>query len=223
MSTPIRDLLPRHITTGIELIGGGGGHEPWLTEHIELAELHAPPAIGRAIILASNTGQRGSDLVRMRFTDIEHYEGRPGINVVTQKTGRVLWIPMTQELIRAMERWERRPGHIITGPGGGPISRDRLSKLWQRERDENPDLAPLKALGLTFHGLRSTAVIRLRRAGVSKPLIADMVGLSGPMVDRYCRLSEQRANALAALDQMQGTTQEQAAIIPFKKPGESGS
>jgi integrase len=174
-------------------------------------------------MLASNTGQRGSDLVRMRFTDIEHYEGRPGINVITQKTGRILWIPMTQELIRAIERWERRPGHIIVGPGGGPITRDRLSRLWQRERDENPALAPLKALGLTFHGLRSTAVIRLRRAGVSKPLIADMVGLSGPMVDRYCRLSEQRDNALAALDQMQGTAREQAEIVHFKKPTDSGT
>jgi integrase len=53
------------------------------------------------VTLAANTGQRGSDLVRMRWTDIEEYEGRPGINVTQRKTGLVIWIPMTQELMAA--------------------------------------------------------------------------------------------------------------------------
>lgn len=62
-----------------------------------------------------------------------------------------------------------------------------------------------------LHGLRGTAVLRLRRAGVSKPLICDFVGMSAQMVDRYCRKSEQRENALAAVYQLEKIRQERTA------------
>src|SRR4029077_3363279 len=135
--------------------------------------------------LAANTGQRGSDLVKMRWADIEAYKGHPGINVVQRKTGKTLWVPMTQELIAAVKTWERRPGFIVVKPDGQPYTRPQLSDNWLKERDANPALVSLRPLGLSFHGLRATAVIRLRRLGISKPLIADFVGMSGLMVDRY--------------------------------------
>jgi predicted transcriptional regulator len=47
--------------------------------------------------------------------------------------------------------------------------------------------------------MRATAVVRLRRASASTGEIADMVGMSEPMVNRYCRFSVQRDNALAAV------------------------
>jgi hypothetical protein len=64
------------------------------------------------------------------------------------------------------------------------------------DRDE---LAPLKEAGLVLHGLRATAVVRLRRAGATTGQIAGMVGMSEVMVNRYCRFSVQRENALAAV------------------------
>src|SRR6266498_835517 len=91
----VRDILPFPITTGTEIIGSDGGHIPWSDEQVELAETHARPEMARAVTLAANTGQRGSDIVKMRWTDIEVYGGRPGINVKQQKTGKVLWIPFT--------------------------------------------------------------------------------------------------------------------------------
>jgi len=57
----------------------------------------------------------------------------------------------------------------------------------------------LAAAKLVMHGLRGTAVVRLRRAGATTSQICDMVGMSPQMVKRYSRYSDQRENALAAV------------------------
>jgi integrase len=198
----VRDLLPRSITQGTEAPGSDGGHEPWSDEQVAFAQDNCAPFLSRAICMAANTGQRGSDLIRMRWTDIETVSGHPGINVRQQKTGLRLWVPFTQALISKIETWERRPGFILVRPDGTPYVRDMLTKAWYWERVRNPALEPLRHLHL--HGLRATAVVRLRRASVSIPQICDVVGMSQQMVARYCRLSDQRANAVAAMDQLEG-------------------
>ena len=198
----VRDLLPRSITQGTEAPGSDGGHEPWSDEQVAFAEDGTAPHLSRVITMAANSGQRGSDLVRMRWTDIETVGGHPGINVRQQKTGLRLWVPFTQALISKIETWERRPGFILVRPDGTPYVRDMLTKAWYWERVRNQALEPLRHLHL--HGLRATAVVRLRRSGVSIPQICDVVGMSQQMVARYCRLSDQRENALAAMDQLEG-------------------
>jgi integrase len=202
----VRDLLPYPITTGTEAPGGDGAYEPWTDEQVALAERCCRPHLARVITLASNTGQRGSDLVKMRWSDVEEYEGRPGINVTQKKTGIVIWIPFTQELIKAVAAWERRPTFILLKEDGLPFTRAQLSDQWLRERDTRPALAPLAEAGLVLHGLRATAVVRLRRAGATTGQIAGMVGMSEPMVNRYCRKSVQRENALAAVHYLDART-----------------
>jgi hypothetical protein len=82
-------------------------------------------------------------------------------------------------------------------------------------------IVPLR--GMTMHGLRATAVVRLRRAGAEPTQIADCIGMSLQMVQHYCRLSYQRDNALAAvvhLDRLQGKRQQnpaRGAINPYPK------
>lgn len=195
----VRDLLPYPITTGTEAPGGTGGYGPWDDEQVELAERTLKPYLARVITLGANTGQRGSDLVKMRWSDIEEYEGRPGINVTQKKTGLVIWVPFTQELIKAIATWERRPTFILLKEDDTPWTREQLSDHWLRARDTKPALAPLKEAGLVLHGLRATAVVRLRRSGATTGQIASMVGMSEVMVNRYCRKSVQRENALAAV------------------------
>ena len=200
------DRLPRQITLGTEAVGSDGGHKPWTVDQIRTAIEHARPDLSRVITLAANTGQRGSDLVRMRWSDLETYEGRLGLNVVTKKVGLQLWIPLTTELGEALTSWERQPGFILRKPTGQPWTRTQLSDAWTKERDTNPALASLA--GCTLHGLRSTAIVRLRRAGVSTGLISSLVGLSENMVNRYCRFAVQRDNAIAAVIQLDGTARE---------------
>lgn len=195
----VRDLLPQQISLGTEAPGSDGGHVPWTDEQVAYAEATAPPHISRVITLAANTGQRGSDLVKMRWTDIEDFDGQPGINVLQVKTGLQIWVPLTAALRSVLGTWERRPGFLILKEDGHPFTRQQLSNQWLRLRDTNPAFADHRAGSLVIHGLRGTAVVRLRRAGASIPQIGDMVGMSGPMVARYCRFSVQRENALAAV------------------------
>src|SRR5882672_8741587 len=206
----VRDLLPRHITTGTEIIGSDGGHMPWTEEQVAVAETKSASHLSRAVSLAANTGQRGSDLVKMRWTDIEEVSGRPGINVRQKKTDLEIWVPFTAPLMTAIGTWKRQPGFILLKKDGLPWSRKELSNQWLRARDTQTVLAPLKEAGLVIHGLRGTAVVRLRRAGATTSQICDMVGMSPMMVKRYCRYSDQRENALAAVYVLDRTAGERA-------------
>lgn len=195
----VRDLLPRPIMTGVETERPQGGHLPWTDEEVELAEQHARPDVARAVTLAACTGQRGSDLIRMCPTDLEVYNGLTGINVTQKKTGRKVWVPITSTLAKAMETWELRPGPYLTRLDGSPWTRTALTHAWYYELEHNAGLKPLADRGLVLHGLRGTACVRLRQSGATIPQIADMVGMSAPMVERYCRFSMQRENATAAV------------------------
>jgi integrase len=210
----VRDLLAQPITLGVEVGHSHDGHKPWSDEQVRLAETQARPELARVVTLAANTGQRGSDLVKMRWTDIEDYKGRLGINVVQVKTGKEIWVPITQELSSAMAGWERRPGFILLRPTGIPWTRKALTWAWIVERDANPALTPLA--GLVLHGLRATACVRLLRAGANTRQIADMVGMSEQIVGRYCRFSVQRENASAAVVYLDRNKSEQGPSEPKK-------
>jgi integrase len=214
----VRDLLPYPITTGTEAHGSDGAYEPWTDEQVTLAETAARPHISRIITLASNTGQRGSDIVKMRWSDIEEYEGRLGINVVQRKTQLEIWIPFTAELTAAITSWERRPTFIALKEDGQPWTRQQLSDAWLVER-RKPPLRVLEEAGLVLHGLRATAVVRLRRAGATTGQIKDMVGMSEAMVNRYCRKSVQRENAIAAVHHLDRTHIERSRTDRPKSTG----
>ena len=203
-----RELLLRSITFGVKVKGSDGGHEPWTDAQVAIGQQHARPDLARIITIAVNTGQRGSDIVRMRLSDITEERHPitghifPGINVVQKKTGLRLWVPFTEELVAAVETWRRDirpPWRLVTRPDGSPFEGNRLSIEWCQERERNAALVALKDAGLVIHGLRGTCVVRLRKAGASPLQIANMVGMSEPMVARYSRLADQIDMALAAV------------------------
>lgn len=211
----VRDLLPRAITLGVEPGDAeDDGHIPWTDDQVAIAERFSRPDVARAITLGANTGQRGSDLIRMGPTDIETFKGMDGINVRQKKTGRSVWVPITPALAAAIETWPRRPGPFLLRRDGQVWTRRKLSNAWAHERDTNPELAPLRRCGpnndkpLVLHGLRGHACVRLLRAGANTRQIADMVGMSEEMVKNYTRFSSQMENAVAAVIHMRGTLDE---------------
>lgn len=195
----VRDVLPRPITTGVEVEESDGGHTPWADEHVSLVERFGRQDFARMVTLAANTGQRRSDLIRMGWSDIELYKGVRGINVKQKKTGREVWVPITDHLGAAMASWEKQPGPFLRKMDGNLWTCDQITAAWIRHRESNSDLAPLSAAGLVIHGLRGHACVRLLRHGANTRQIADMVGMSEPMVKNYTRFSDQRDNALAAV------------------------
>lgn len=215
----VRDLLPRQIMTGVETERPKGGHLPWTDEEVIIGETHARADLARAITLAANTGQRGSDLIRMCPTDLETWKGVTGINVTQKKTGKHVWIPITSDLAKAMETWERRPGPYLRRLDGAAWERRELTHAWDWEKKSNKALAAIAERGkngLVLHGLRGTACVRLRRAGATVPQIADMVGMSEPMVARYCRFSLQKENAVAAVIHLERTISERRSDLSSK-------
>jgi integrase len=81
------------------------GARPWPVWAYSLIEEHAREDVRRAVLLARYTGQRQSDVLRMAPADVE--DG--GINVVQQKTGKELWVPLHDDLVGALEGWSCYP------------------------------------------------------------------------------------------------------------------
>lgn len=218
----LRDLVPAPFMTGTSAIGTDGGHEPWPDEFVILAEQHARKGLSRAVTLALNLGQRGSDVVRMGPSDIEEKVDPTtgtkmrGMNVKQQKTGKRLWVPFLYPSFEAtLAGWGRRPGPFVRKDDGTFYSRPSLSSAWNRERDSNAELKPLAEAGVVLHGLRSTAVVRARKRGLTDLQISNVFGMSEAMVSRYSRLADQGDMAMGAVHFLNRTSGEQN-IATFK-------
>lgn len=186
----VRDLLNQSITEGVERYAITGGHKPWTDEQIAEARKSLRGMIRRAIMLYIYTGQRGSDIMRLGWTDID--EG--GFGLGQKKTGVEVWCPIVPELAEEMAGWKKEPGPFLKTARGLPFSRKYFSGLFKREREKYPILKDVR-----LHGLRATAVIRLRRAGLTPLQIQDIVGMSLAMIERYCRFADKKAGGKAAL------------------------
>lgn len=200
----VRDLLPQGITHGVEIIKRDGGHMPWPEEKIAIALEHARAPFDKIIPLALGSGQRGSDVVDMRWSDLDDDNGQPIIRVTQQKTKLELWVPLMFEIKDAIRSWPRAPGFIIRKASGEQYTRPQISWAWWYERQTNKKLKGFD--DYTLHGLRSTACVRLRKTGLTALQIANMIGMSEPMVARYTRLADQREMALAAARQTEAGT-----------------
>lgn len=196
----VRDLLPQSIIEGVSTEHPEGGHVPWTEAQVVEAERHARPDLARVITLGACTGQRISDLVRMAWTDIETHHGYEGINVVQKKTGRQLWVPVSERLSAALTAWGRRDvGPILLRGDTVAWRSEYLTDHWDYEKKINDHLRDHLQAGLVLHGLRGYRCVQLSRDGLTDHQIADVVGMSIRMVERYTRLSSQKENALAAM------------------------
>jgi integrase len=188
-----RNLLTQNITEGIKSFKTGGGHKPWTPAQVKAAHDKLTGNVRRGIMLYLYTGQRGSDIVRIGWTDMD--EG--GFSVIQRKTKREVWCPIVPELAAEIATWEKRPGPFLLQASGRPYTRKRFWQHFDKARGDIPELADV-----TLHGLRCTAVIRLRRAGLSVGQIGDIVGMSLATIERYCRFADRKTSGQAALVQL---------------------
>lgn len=215
----VRDHLPHTITLGTKVVGSDGGHEPWTDKEVADAIEYGRPDLARAVLLAVSTGQRGSDIVKMRWSDVEEKGGRFGINVTQIKTGVQLFVPFTHEFSAKVQKWERRPPFfLVLAPDGRQFSRSRLSHDWTYEREGNSALASHKLRGLVLHGLRATACVRLNSQGATTLEISSMTGMSEPMVARYCRLANKNRLAMQAMDRIDNVKTLQTNLLKTNDP-----
>jgi integrase len=182
--------LPHGFTEGVKRYKRETGHQPWTSEQIRVAHAKLTGMVRRGIMLYLYTGQRGSDIVRLGPT----YVDENGFELRQRKTDRPIWCPIVPELAAEMATWDKRPGPFLRQANGRSYSRKLFWKHFDEARETIPELADV-----TLHGLRCTAVVRLRRQGLSAPQISDITGMSLAMIQRYCRFADRKINGQAAL------------------------
>lgn len=194
-----RELLARDPTQGVSHFEQGEGHRPWTAEQLAWADKNLTGMLRRAYVLGRYTGQRISDIVRLGPTDVD--DG--GLSLPQKKTGVRPWCPIFPELEAEMAKWEVKPGPFLLQDSGKPFTTNGLWKKLDKVREDHPELA-----GAVWHGLRANAVIRLRQEGYTALQISDMVGMSVPMVERYCRYADRKAGGQAVLLRMKERKQD---------------
>jgi integrase len=124
----------------------------------------------------------------------EHVEDG-GINVVQQKTGKELWVPLHPDLSAALAGWEGSP--FVQNTKGKPHSTNAFKALWSDLMERTP-AGRIRDEGYVFHGLRASSCEKLREAGCEDREIEAITGMSPAMVTRYSRFADQRKLARSA-------------------------
>jgi integrase len=162
------DLGPNPATEVRKLHHLGWSHEPWPDSVIEKFEAEAQPKPNAqlALMLLLYTGQRASDVVRMRW---DQYDGE-GIAVRQLKTGTPLWIKCHSRLKDVLDRTKHRSEFILTTRYGKNYSAHGLCQMIRTAT------ADIGATECSAHGLRCNAAIALAEAECSVPEIMAITG-----------------------------------------------
>ena len=166
----------------------------WTPEIIQQAMegLNAP--LQRAIILALFTGQRRSDLCRMKWSDISG----DFIHVVQGKTGTSLKIPIHPQLSVYLDRWRHNGEFILTSSIGTPWRPNSITSAMS--------VASAKGKiprGFNIHGLRKMAATLLAEAGCTTHEIASITGhRTLAMIQHYTIAASQEKLARDAISRI---------------------
>lgn len=115
-----------------------------------------------------------------------------------QKTRTRLWIPIHRELRVLLDSIIERGDTILVNQSMQPWTTDGFKSQWSNELARK-ELAPLKALGVKFHGLRKTATIKLLEAGCTDEEAQAITGHSRQMLEHYSKRSNQKELARSAI------------------------
>lgn len=184
--------LDNNPTHGISRVHEAGeGHEPWPLELIELFAKDAPFAHVLALHLLLYTGQRRSDVVKMKWSQ---FDGSV-ISVKQQKTGEPLVVPCHTVLRGTLSQTPRQSEYILTGERGRPLKAEALSAAFRRR------LAKLGVTGYSVHGLRKNAGVALADAGCDvRDIMAILGHRSVGMAMHYTKRADQRRRAHSAIE-----------------------
>jgi integrase len=173
------------------------GHAPWPEQGWRFVIEQAPLYLRRMAYLGRVTGQRVSDLVKMRPADL----AADGIYLrIGKLRDKKHFVPLTADQMAEITSWGARDlDFFITTMTGKRCTERYLNKLWNAWRD-SAEAAPIRDLTMTVHGLRATKIADLRLDGTEDGAIADELGMSTKMVSRYLRFADKVASARASRD-----------------------
>ncbi|MDR6954446.1 integrase [Ancylobacter sp. 3268] len=149
-----------------------------------------PTAVHRLAVLGRATGQRISDLIRMRPADRDE----EGIScTITKLHDKPHWCLLKPGEAAEIDSWGVVPAMpYVLRPDGRRYTTDAMRVAWN-DYLATPEGAALA--GFTPHDLRATKVCDERIAGKNHQQISALVGMSVPMVMKYSKHIDQRLAA----------------------------
>ncbi|MEZ7136876.1 tyrosine-type recombinase/integrase [Komagataeibacter sp. SM21] len=167
----------------------------WTPEIVQQAMGSLNHALQRAIIMALFTGQRRSDLCRMKWSDISGNF----IHVIQGKTGTALKIPIHPKLAIYLDQWRHSGEFILTNTNGDPWKPNSITSSLS-EASLSGRIPP----GFNIHGLRKMSATLLAEAGCTTHEIAAITGHKTlAMVQHYTIAASQEKlakDAIARID-----------------------
>lgn len=181
----------------------GEGYAPWPWDAVEHFATHARRDLWQAAALALFSGQRLSDVLRVKWSDIN--EGL--ISVRQGKTGKWLRIPIHRRLAGILAEVPRSSVYVLTNTRGRPWNVSAFKGSWGDELNR-PVMRELRERRLVFHGLRKSAVVTLLEAGATDAEVSAITGQSREMVAHYSRQVNQNKLAATAILKWENADQE---------------
>ena len=140
------------------------------------------------------TGQRIGDVLDMKWTDIRPIDGTVCVELVQNKTGKSLAIPLRDSLVTLLSNTKRINEYIITNRyGKSKWSYRGASQAVKKIREQ------IGALDYDIHCLRYSAACDLALAGLSDETIGAVTGQCEATVQHYTKSVRQLANAKRAI------------------------
>lgn len=181
----------------------GIGHQRWPEALIDKALGLADPELRALLLLLLYTGQRISDVIAMTRSQ---YDGA-GIQIVTQKTRRPLWIPCHPALKATLDAISHNATTLLAVTDRYQARRQHHTLPWKVDHAKHritdfmrsPAMA---APGYSAHGLRKSACCRLIEAGCDDRDVSETVGMTLEMVRHYTKQVRQQQIAARSVTRL---------------------
>lgn len=165
----------------------------------------APRIVQRLAVLGRATGQRISDLIRLRPADRDQ-DGFA--HTITKLGDKEHWSPLTPEQAKEIDGWKAFANATYTADDRGRrISDNTARNIWNAYLATEAGAA---LRGFTPHDLRASKVCDERIKGKTHQQIAAMVGMSIQMVMKYSRHIDQRLAARGTPDEQRSAKSDNA-------------
>jgi integrase len=175
-----------------QLYSGDRSEIIWIDSDIAVLKKTCSPEIAYAVDLASHTGLRLSDLLRLSWSHVEE-------NAIRFPTGksrgcREAVIPLYDELREVLARIPKRSTIILTSSKQRPWTADGFGSSFNTAKHD----AGIADKDLHFHDLRGTAATKFYVAGLKIRVIAEILAWSEDQVERIIHRYVARGAAIEA-------------------------
>lgn len=168
----------------------------WTADDMAALKAWASAEVYQAAELASLTGMRQSDLLKLSWSHV-------GANAIEMKTGKSrgrksVLVPITSDIRRVLNTIKRRATTVLTNSDGKPWK--GFGSSWNKAIKDSG----LDQRNLHFHDLRGTAATNFFRAGFTVREIAETLAWSEDkverLIDRYVKRDEILLDRIRRLD-----------------------